>query len=163
MFSEDGILLSNNQEGEICVKGEHVTKGYLSIDNTESFYGDYFRTGDAGTIDENGYIYLKARIKELINVGGKKVSPTEVDEQILKIGGIKDCACVAMKDPDGILGEVVKAFIVKSPESDIAFDDIKAQLSNKLESYKIPTEFEWIDNIPKTQNGKIQRNLLQSR
>lgn len=163
VFSEDGILLSNNQEGEICVKGEHVTKGYLSIDNTESFYGDYFRTGDAGTIDENGYIYLKARIKELINVGGKKVSPTEVDEQILKIGGIKDCACVAMKDPDGILGEVVKAFIVKSPESDIAFDDIKAQLSNKLESYKIPTEFEWIDNIPKTQNGKIQRNLLQSR
>ena len=114
-------------------------------------------------IDYDGNIYLKSRIKELINVGGKKVSPTEVDEQILKIYGVEDCACVATKDPEGVLGEVVKAFIVRKSDSDLSFEDIKSQLLGKLESYKIPVEFEWIDKIPRTQNGKIQRNLLQSK
>lgn len=163
VYSENGEILSVNQEGEICVKGDHVTKGYLFTENTDSFYGDYFRTGDSGRIDENGYIHLTARIKELINVGGKKVSPVEVDEQIMKIEGVSDCACVAAKDPDGILGEIVKAYIVRSPESCLTFDSIKSQISGELESYKIPAQFEWIDSIPRTQNGKIQRNLLQSR
>ena len=162
VFSDKGVQLPSGQEGEICVKGEHVTKGYLSIDNSESFYGDYFRTGDLGIIDDNGYIYLKARIKELINVGGKKVSPTEVDEQLQKIEGVSDCACVAAKDPDGVLGEVVKAFIVRLPDTELTFDDIKSQLLGKLESYKIPVLFEWIDSIPRTQNGKVQRNILQN-
>ena len=93
----------------------------------------------------------------------KKVSPTEVDEQISKIEGVADCACVSAKDPDGVLGEVVKAFIVRLPDSELTFDDIKSQLLGKLESYKIPVLFEWIDSIPKTQNGKVQRNILQNR
>lgn len=163
IFSQNGEMLPPTQEGEICVKGEHVTKGYILSDNKNSFFGEYFRTGDSGIIDYEGNIYLKSRIKELINVGGKKVSPTEVDEQILKIPGIEDCACVATKDSEGVLGEVVKAFIVRKPDSDLSFEDIKSQLIGKLESYKIPDEFAWIDKIPRTQNGKIQRNLLQSK
>lgn len=161
IFSEQGEQLSTNQEGEICVKGDHVTNGYLSFDKQESFYGDYFRTGDSGYIDDKGYIYLKSRIKELINVGGKKVAPNEVDDQILKIDGVIDCACVGIKDPEGILGEIVKAYIVREAESTLTFEDIQSQLSDKLESYKIPIEYEWIDSIPRTQNGKIQRNLLK--
>ena len=161
VFDEKGNMLPQGQEGEICVKGEHVTKGYLNIPEDDIFYGDgYFRTGDSGTINEDGYITLKSRIKELINVGGKKVAPTEVDEQILKIPGVADCACVASKDPEGVLGEVVKAFIVKGSE-DITFEQISEQLMGKLEAYKIPARYEWIDAIPKTANGKIQRNLLQ--
>lgn len=160
-FDENGNMLPIGQEGEICVKGEHVTNGYLNIPADDIFFGDgYFRTGDSGTINENGYITLKSRIKELINVGGKKVAPTEVDEQILKIPGVADCACVAAKDPDGVLGEVVKAFIVKGSE-DLTFEQITEQLMGKLEAYKIPSQYEWIDAIPKTANGKIQRNLLQ--
>lgn len=161
VFDEKGNMLPQGQEGEICVKGEHVTKGYLNIPEDDIFYGDgYFRTGDSGTINEDGYITLKSRIKELINVGGKKVAPTEVDEQILKIPGVADCACVASKDPEGVLGEVVKAFIVKGSEN-ITFEQISEQLMGKLEAYKIPARYEWIDAIPKTANGKIQRNLLQ--
>ena len=161
VFDEKGNMLPQGQEGEICVKGEHVTKGYLNIPEDDIFYGDgYFRTGDSGTINEDGYITLKSRIKELINVGGKKVAPTEVDEQILKIPGVADCACVASKDPEGVLGEVVKAFIVKGSE-DITFEQISEQLMGKLEAYKMPAQYEWIDAIPKTANGKIQRNLLQ--
>ena len=161
VFDEKGNMLPQGQEGEICIKGEHVTNGYLNIPADDIFYGDgYFRTGDSGTINEDGYITLKSRIKELINVGGKKVAPTEVDEQILKIPGVADCACVASKDPEGVLGEVVKAFIVKGSE-DITFEQISEQLMGKLEAYKMPAQYEWIDAIPKTANGKIQRNLLQ--
>ena len=162
VFDENGNMLPQGQEGEICVKGEHVTNGYINMNANDIFYNGYFRTGDSGTIDEKGYITLKSRIKELINVGGKKVAPTEVDEQILKIKGVVDCACVATKDPEGVLGEVVKAFIVKEANAELTFDDIANQLTGKLEAYKLPAQFEWIETIPKTANGKIQRNLLQA-
>ena len=119
---------------EICVKGDHVTHGNLDLPIEESFFGDYFRTGDWGYKTAEGYIYLISRKKELINVGGKKVSPIEVEEQLFKVSGIADCACI---------------------------DDIKNQLNGKLESYKLPVHYEWIDEIPKTQNGKIQRGLLK--
>ena len=162
VFDENGNMLPPGKEGEICVKGEHVTNGYLNVDNSDIFHNGYFRTGDSGTIDDEGYITLKSRIKELINVGGKKVAPTEVDEQILKIQGVADCACVAIKDPEGVLGEVVKAFIVKEANAELTFDDIANQLTGKLEAYKLPVQYEWIETIPKTANGKIQRNLLQT-
>lgn len=163
-FDENGVMLSNGQEGEICVKGEHVTCGYLNLSSSEMFYGDgYFRTGDVGTINQDGYITLKSRIKELINVGGKKVAPIEVDEQILKIAGVADCACVAVTDPEGVLGEVVKAYIVKSDDTELTFEHIAEQLQGKLESYKLPTQYEWTDVIPRTSNGKIQRALLQNK
>ena len=109
----------------------------------------------------DGYIYLKSRIKELINVGGKKVAPVEVDEQILKIPGVVDCACVGVPDPDGVLGEVVKGCVVKDVASNITFAEITAALVGKLESYKIPVVWQWIDAVPKTHNGKVQRNLLK--
>ena len=163
-FDENGCVLSDGQEGEICVKGEHVTSGYLNFPSSEMFYGDgYFRTGDVGTISQDGYITLKSRIKELINVGGKKVAPIEVDEQILKIPGVADCACVAVSDPEGVLGEVVKAYIVKSDDIELTFEYIAEQLQGKLESYKLPAQYEWIEAIPRTSNGKIQRALLQTK
>lgn len=161
IMNEEGKECDINDEGEICIKGNHVTKGYLDLPINESFYGDYFRTGDWGYKTEEGYIYLISRKKELINVGGKKVSPIEVEEQLFKIPGIEDCACIGVADEEGLLGEVVKAFIVKEKDSVITFDDIKNQLIGKLESYKIPVHYEWIDEIPKTQNGKIQRGLLK--
>ena len=161
IFDASGDRLPPGEEGEICVKGNHVMGGYLWQDNSNTFFGDYFRTGDCGVMTSDGYIYLKSRIKELINVGGKKVAPTEVDEQILKIPGVVDCACVGVPDPEGVLGEVVKGCIVKDPASDITFSEIGAALVGKLEAYKIPVVWQWIDAVPKTHNGKIQRCLLK--
>ena len=161
VLDEKGKECDINQEGEICVKGEHVTHGYLGLPIEESFFGDYFRTGDWGYKTADGYIYLISRKKELINVGGKKVSPIEVEEQLLHISGIADCACIGVPDDEGVLGEIVKAFVVKEKDSIITFDDIKNQLNGKLETYKLPVHYEWIDEIPKTQNGKIQRGLLK--
>lgn len=161
ILDENGAECEANQEGEICVKGEHVTHGYLALPVADSFFGDYFRTGDWGYKTEDGYVYLISRKKELINVGGKKVSPIEVEEQLLKIPGVEDCACIGVPDAEGLLGEVVKAFIVKEKDSNTTFADINDQLSGKLEAYKLPVFYEWIDIIPKTQNGKIQRGLLK--
>ena len=161
IFDENGRPVKTGEEGEICIKGDHVTNGYLNIAKEESFYGDYFRTGDWGYKTVDGYIYLVSRKKELINVGGKKVSPVEVEEQLKKIQGIADCACVGVADPSGILGEVVKAFIVKDEGSDISFDEIKNQIMGKVEDYKLPAVYDWISEIPKTHNGKIQRLSLK--
>ena len=161
IFDASGHRLPPGEEGEICVKGKHVMGGYLWQDNNGTFFGDYFRTGDCGVMTPDGYRYLKSRIKELINVGGKKVAPTEVDEQILKVPGVVDCACVGVPDPEGVLGEVVKGCIVKDPASDITFSEIGAALTGKLEAYKIPVVWQWIEAVPKTHNGKIQRSLLK--
>ncbi len=161
IFDELGNMLPLNTEGEICIKGEHVMKDYLNIAYEKIRWGDYFRTGDWGTIDSDGYVYLKSRKKELINVGGKKVAPTEVESILLKMDFVLDCACVGTPDPEGILGEVVKAFIVKDPNSQLSELDIQSALIGKIETYKIPALFSWVDSIPKTQNGKIRRNLLK--
>jgi len=161
VFDETGKEVAAGAEGEIAVKGEHVTLGYLGIPNDESFYGDYFRTGDWGYKTPEGYIHLISRKKELINVGGKKVSPIEVEEQLMKLPGVEDCACIGVADKDGVLGEVVKAFIVKSPDADLTFESLHKQMLGKLEPYKLPVEYAWIDAIPKTQNGKILRGELK--
>lgn len=160
IFDDKGNIVPPGEEGEICVKGEHVTNGYLNIPRQDAFFGEHFRTGDWGRITDNGYIFLASRKKDLINVGGKKVSPDEVEMQIMKVPGVSDCACIATPDPEGVLGEVVKAFVVKDEEIEIDFETIRKQIEPRLEYYKLPVVWEWISEIPKTQNGKTRRNLL---
>lgn len=151
-----GNECSIHTEGEICVKGNMVTSFYLlPEDNLNAFWGEYFRTGDWGFKDEEGFLYLTGRQKEMINVGGKKVSPIEVEDTIIGLG-IEDCICVGIDDPHGILGQVVKAYMIKGA-SDLTFDDITAKLITKIEYLKVPVEYEWVDEIPKTSSGKKQR------
>jgi long-chain acyl-CoA synthetase len=149
-------------EGEICVKGDAVTKGYYKADaiNAQSYWGDYFRTGDWGTLDAEGYITLKSRKKELINVGGKKVSPVEVEDALLTIPAIKDCACIGIPDANHVMGEVVKAFVV-TDGSDLDYAQVSQTLGKQLEAYKVPVEYEVVEAIPRTSSGKIQRLLLK--
>lgn len=163
IMDERGKIVPFNVEGEICVKGNAVTNGYYNLPeiNSNSFWGQYFRTGDWGTMSEDGYIRLCSRKKELINVGGKKVSPIEIEEVLATQAFIDDCACVAMEDPTGIMGEVVKAYIVTAHPEKIIKDEINREISLFLEEYKLPVEYEIIEAIPKTSSGKIQRLLLK--
>ncbi len=163
IFSPEGKCLGVDEEGEVCVKGDHVTCSYWNETPerfANDFYDGFFRTGDAGTMNERGYIYLKSRIKEMINVGGKKVSPMEVEDILNTIPGIEESACVGIPDPDGVMGELVKAFIVCKDES-LTDKEIIAQLTPKLEVYKLPAQIERINEIPKTSSGKIQRLKLK--
>lgn len=161
IMNDNNDICKDNELGEICVKGDTVIKSYLDEnDNKNCFINGYFRTGDCGYKVGNTY-YLEGRFKELINVGGKKVNPAEVEAAIIKLG-IKECACVGFKDPHGILGEIPKVFMVKGDE-DISIKQITEALSKTLEPYKIPREFVWINSIPKTESGKIKRTELKNK
>ncbi len=160
VFDTDGKEVADGTDGEICVKGGHVCSDYWGMPKEEfykDFYGEYFRTGDYGHKDKEGYVYLVSRLKEIINVGGKKVSPVEVEEALDTYPGVKESACVGVHDD--VLGEVVKAFYV----ADTDIDEAAARkfLFKKIEAYKIPAYYERIKEIPKTQNGKIQRLKLK--
>lgn len=160
---ENGNMLPVNTEGEICVEGDAVTNGYYheAEITSSSFWGKKFRTGDWGQLDNDGYLTLKSRKKELINVGGKKVSPIEVEEVLKEFDFVKDCACVAISDPNGVLGEVVKAFVVTDAPEKITMENMTNLIGKQLEAYKLPVQYEVIDAIPKTSSGKIQRLLLK--
>lgn len=164
IFSPGGKPLPLGKEGEVCVKGNHVTCSYWNESSerfASDFYDGYFRTGDCATMDADGNIYLKSRIKEIINVGGKKVVPMEIEDMLNAIPGVKESACVGIPDPNGILGEVVKAFIVA--DESLADEEIVRQLRAKLEFYKLPAVVERINAIPKTASGKIQRLRLKMK
>ena len=161
ILGENGEEMPDNEPGELCVKGSHICCAYWGADAdkySDSFFGDYFRTGDWGYKDENGYFYLISRKKELINVGGKKVSPIEVEEVIGQIDGVADSACIAVEND--VLGEAVKAFVVKEKE-DLDEKTIIEYAKSRLEGYKVPVCVEFIDAIPKTASGKVQRLLLK--
>jgi len=129
----------------------------------KSFHGDWLDTGDFGVLDDDGYVYLKGRQSEIINVGGLKVCPDEVEEFLKEIDIIKDCACVGIPDPRGISGECVKAYLVLNENSNLEQfkPAIAKHLRSKIEEYKIPSVFEAIDKIPRTLSGKIQRQMLK--
>ena len=163
IFDAGGEHLSIGTEGEVCVKGDHVTCSYWNESPerfAQDFYDGYFRTGDCGYLDAEGYLHLKSRIKEMINVGGKKVSPMEVEDILNSIPGITESACVAMPDPEGVMGELVKAFIVCKDEA-LTDSAILAALRPRLEAYKLPAVIERVPGIPKTASGKIQRLKLK--
>lgn len=156
IFDENGTEMPTGEKGELCVRGNMVLTRYLEESDTKNaFFGEYFRTGDCGYKNADGYIYLLGREKELINVGGKKVSPMEVEDAIIALG-VGDCVCVPMKDDNGIMGELVFCYVLKDSTT-LTFEQIAEQLADKLEVYKRPVAYEWIDKIPMTASGKKQR------
>lgn len=160
IFSDSGEMLDADAEGEVCVRGNHVCCDYWGMseeDFRKDFFGDWFRTGDWGSLSVDGWLSLKGRNKEMINVGGKKVNPVEVEEKLVSYPGIADCACISAPDP--VMGEVVKACVVEtSPTVDA---DIRSFLSGMLENYKVPVFIERVNEIPRTSSGKIQRLKLK--
>lgn len=160
IFDETGHEVPTGEKGEICVRGNMVMKHYLKSKHTENaFFGKFFRTGDLGYQDTDGFFYLIGREKEMINVGGKKVSPQEVEDAIRSLG-VGDCICVATDDPNGLLGEVVKCYVLKG-STKLTFEEINNGLQGKLEVYKRPAVYAWIDQIPQTASGKKQRVNLK--
>ena len=144
--------------GEVAVKGANVTSGYHNNDaaNAASFTNGWFRTGDYGILDERGYLTLVGRLKELINRGGEKISPVEIDEALLSHEGVIEAVAFGM--PDEKYGEVVAAAVVLKPG--VSVDDVRAHVATKLASFKVPTVLHVTDAIPKTATGKVQRRFV---
>jgi len=161
ILDQDGNEVPQGSEAEICVRGENVTKGYLNnpAANKSSFTkGGFFRTGDQGKQDEDGYLIITGRIKELINKGGEKISPIELDNIIAHNPHIAELVSFAIRDAH--YGEDIGAAVVLKKQGSVSEDDLKSWIARKVVKFKIPKKIWIVPEIPKTATGKIQRRKV---
>ncbi|MBI2704919.1 MAG: AMP-binding protein [Actinobacteria bacterium] len=167
---ERGQVLAFGAHGEVCVRGPNVMLGYQTNDeargdrpapdpNIAAFFPDgWFRTGDQGVLGPDGYLSLTGRIKELINRGGEKISPLEVDAVLLEHPAVAEAVCFAV--PHDKYGEEVEAVVVTAPGTAIDLDDVARFCLDRLAGFKVPKRIHLTDAIPRTATGKVQRRFV---
>ncbi len=158
-----GELLAHGLTGEIVIRGASVTQGYENnpTANAEGFRNGWFRTGDQGTKDSDGYLTITGRLKEIINRGGEKVSPREVDEILMDHPAVAQVVCFGMPHPK--LGEEVAAVVVLKPGSTATDRELQAFVATRAADYKVPKKILFMDEIPKGATGKLQRIGLAAK
>jgi len=158
ILDETGAHLSAGERGEVVIKGPNVITGYENNPeaNAKSFVDGWFRTGDRGFLDADGYLTLVARIKELINRGGEKISPREIDEVLLAHPSVAEAVCFGVPHP--MWGEEVEAaVVVRAP---IESAELVDYCRERLSDFKRPKRIHITDTIPRTATGKIQRGIV---
>ena len=147
------------EEGEIAIRGPSVIDAYLDNKeaNASQFRDGWFRTGDSGSVSADGYIELHGRLKELINRGGEKISPYEVEDVLLTHPGVAEAVVFAA--PDAKYGEQVAAAVVPG-DGELSADDLRAYCGEQLAGFKVPAQVSIVHEIPKGPTGKVQRRLL---
>ncbi len=155
VVDDKGRLVKPGETGEIIAKGKNVMLGYFDSpeETAKALRDGWLYTGDLATVDEDGYIFILARKKEMIKVGGKRVSPKEVEEVIFRIPGVIDCSVEGVEDE--ILGEALKAVLVLNEQGrKLTAEDIRQSCATELEVYKIPTIIIFKDNMELSAAGK---------
>ena len=157
IMNDKNEKLFQGEIGEICIKGDNVTNGYENNPeaNKQSFINNWFRTGDEGFFDEDGYLKISGRLKEIINKGGEKISPLEVDNILMDFLPIDQALCFGYKDK--MLGEDIAVAIKLKENRRCTEDDIKSYANEKLAKFKIPKKIFIVEDIPKGATGKLQR------
>ena len=178
IFDQTGNTMPLGAEGEICVKGENITKGYLNNPeaNATSFTRDgFFKTGDQGKQDKDGYVIITGRIKELINKGGEKISPVEVDNIVVQHPAVSEAVSFAIADET--YGEDLGLAVVLKDNSKVSADELREWVTGKVAKFKVPKQvsspacFEcaacscelqvyFTEVMPKTATGKVQRKTV---
>ena len=159
----EGRPLGIGRQGEICIRGPNMAKGYLNHpEETRIAWRDgWFRSGDIGLIDEHGYLYIVDRLKDLIITGGENVYPREVEEVLYTHPGVRECAVVGLPDPE--YGEKVTAFIVVQGERTPDSSALKAFLKSRLAGFKVPKRYLFLDELPKNNAGKLLKREIRKR
>ncbi len=157
IMGEAGEILPAGGVGEIVIRGENVFAGYENNPraNAEAFTNGWLRTGDQGVKDAEGYVRLTGRLKEIINRGGEKISPREIDEALMDHPAVLQAIAFAM--PHEMLGEDVAAAVVLREGASVTEKELKAFLSERLAAFKVPRKIVFLDEIPKGATGKLQR------
>ncbi|MEX2300127.1 MAG: acyl--CoA ligase [Bryobacterales bacterium] len=157
IMNDAGDLLEQGQTGEVVIRGENVTAGYENNPeaNRDAFTNGWFRTGDQGFLDEDGYLRLTGRLKEIINRGGEKISPREVDEVLLDHPAVAQVVTFAL--PHEKLGEEVAAAIVLVGDQAPTARELREFAAQRLADFKVPRKFVFVEEIPKGPTGKLQR------
>ncbi len=161
IVNDELIEVPIGEAGEIIVKGDNVMKGYYKREDAtnETIINGWLLTGDIGKMDEEGYIYILDRKKDLIISKGVNIYPREIEEVCLKFPGIKECAVVGKKDENA--GEIPVAFVELEEESDVDELKLKKFLKNHLANYKLPKHIYFVENLPKNATGKVLKRKLR--
>ena len=161
VMDEAGALLPSSERGEVVIKGPNVMSGYRDnpAANAEAFSGGWFRTGDQGYLSDTGYLTLTGRLKELINRGGEKIPPIEVDAALLLHPAVAEAVCFGV--PDAKYGEAVHAAVVLSGDCEEA--DLRSFCGERLAAFKVPDRVYIVDELPRTATGKVQRRHVAAR
>ena len=163
IMDEAAQLLPHGAVGEIVIRGPNVAAGYENNPkaNAEAFTDGWFRTGDQGVIDADGYLSLTGRLKEIINRGGEKISPREVDEILMDHPAVAQVVCFGMPHPK--LGEEVAAVVVLREGMQATERELQAFVSSRAADFKVPKKILFMAEIPKGATGKLQRIGLAAR
>jgi long-chain acyl-CoA synthetase len=161
IFDDNGNQLPQGEVGEICARGPQVMSGYWEKDNEGVFFpGGWFKTGDIGRMDSEGFFKIVDRKKDMIKVSGFNVFPNEIENVIAAHPKVLEVAAIGV--PDAKSGEVIKVFIVKKDES-LTVDELKKYFHENLTNYKVPRHIEFRTELPKTNVGKILRRALKEQ
>ena len=157
ILDEGGVSLPAGERGEVAIRGGNVTRGYEgnAEANAAAFTGGWFRTGDQGYLDADGYLFLTGRLKEIINRGGEKVSPRELDEVLLRHPAVAQAVAFAV--PHDRLGEEVAVAIVLAEGAAVDERELREFASQHLAAFKVPRAVVFVDEIPMGPTGKLQR------
>lgn len=162
--NEDGQELPPGEVGEIVARGSNFMVGYWNDpdETARVMRNGLYYTGDLGQMDEDGYLYVVGRTKDMIKVGGERVSAKEIEEAILEIEDVHEVAVIGIDDE--ILGEAIKAIVVLNGEDGNSDEkSFRAILGKKLPLFKIPKYFEFVDHLPKNESGKILKTILRNQ
>lgn len=157
----DGSVLGSNQDGEVRMKGPNVMKGYLNLpDETAAVFDEkgYFKTGDMGRLDENGFLSITGRIKEMLIIGGENVFPREIEEVLNRHESVKDSAVIGMQD--GMRGEVALAFVELKEGASFNEAALKSFCREHIAGFKVPRDIRMVKELPRNPTGKIMRRKL---
>jgi len=169
LLTEDGEPVKTNEPGVLYIRGPHIMAGYWKQpERSEKMLkpgklpGEkVLCTHDLFRMDENGLLYFISRSDDIIKTRGEKVSPTEVENTLLKLDGIKEAAIIGVTDD--ILGQIIVAFIVLDRDISLNTKKIKMHCTKNLEAFMVPKDVIFLDVLPKSSNGKIDKNKLSDR
>ncbi|HEX3011816.1 MAG TPA: fatty acid--CoA ligase family protein, partial [Syntrophomonadaceae bacterium] len=161
IMDEEDNILPNNVDGEICIKGDCVMMGYLNKPEqfAEVMRGGYLHTGDIGHFDDEGYLYVTDRKGDMIVRGGENIYPRQIEMVLEEHPMVAEVAVVGV--PDMCLGERVKAYIVSKGSGSLTAEEIRQWLLERMARYRVPEFYEFVDCLPRTPSGKVQKYKLR--